>query len=563
MTEFTGTGTLLRLALRRDRVLLTSITAGFVLTVLASATATVGLYPDLASRVQAASAVNDIPALVALYGRVWDPTSLGALVIMKLAAFGAALLAVVAIMLVIRHTRADEEHGRLELVSAGVLGRRAALSAALTLTVGTMIVIGTLTALGQIAAGLPASGSWFFGAAWAATGSAFAAIAAIAAQVTVTARAASAAALAVLGLAYTLRAVGDTAGDTIEPGALSWLSPIGWGQQVRPYAGDRWWVLALPVLFAMLAAAAAYALAARRDLGAGLIPDRPGPRAAGPGLLSAGGLAWRLHRGTLLAWAVAYVVLGLAFGNIAASVGSMLESPQAQDFIRTLGGTDALADAFLATELSFIAIITAAYGISTIQRLRAEEEAGHAELLLATATSRTRWAAGHLTVAALGTSILMLLAGASAGTARALQTGDPAGILEITAAAVVYLPAIWVLVALVTLLDGVVPRLTRLGWGALDRGSAARRTRPPARRSASGDGPLTFRARAEAARSAHVLDISDRPACGDRVADRDGPVLPASPRPAARVTNAASTGGGRRTVAAPGSSRPSPTTTGR
>ncbi|HEX5772163.1 MAG TPA: ABC transporter permease, partial [Nocardioidaceae bacterium] len=99
-----GTSTLLRLALRRDRIMLPAWVAVFVLMAAFSASATVGLYPDPASRMRAAEAINGTPSLVALYGRIYDVTSLGAIAMIKMGGIGAALLAVVAYMLVVRHT---------------------------------------------------------------------------------------------------------------------------------------------------------------------------------------------------------------------------------------------------------------------------------------------------------------------------------------------------------------------------------------------------------------------------------------------------------------------------
>src|SRR3954451_6136114 len=195
-----GTGALVRLALRRDRVLIPIWVAVFSLMAVGSANATVALYHDPASLRSAVAGVNSTPALVALYGRIYDDTALGGIAMLKLSGFGAALLGVVAAMLVIRHTRADEEAGRSELLGAGVVGRHAALTAALIVTVGTMVSTGLLTALGLVGAGLPAAGSSACGLAWALTGCCFAAIAAVTAQLPNSARAATGLASALLGV---------------------------------------------------------------------------------------------------------------------------------------------------------------------------------------------------------------------------------------------------------------------------------------------------------------------------------------------------------------------------
>lgn len=467
MSELTGTWSLTRLALRRDRILLPAWSAVFVLFNVSAASATVGLYPYVGSRAEAASAINDIPSLVALYGRIYDPTSLGALATVKSTSLVAAMLAVFAIMLVVRHTRAEEENGRLELLGAAVVGRRAALTAALLVAAGTMVVIGVVTALGQTAVGLPAAGSWAFGLEMAGVGLCFAAVAAVAAQLTVSARAATGLALTVLAVAYVLRAVGDSSGDAAGPAFWSWLSPIGWGQQVRAYAGDRWAVLLLPVAFCALAVGAAYALASRRDLGAGLLPDRAGPAGASPRLSSPLGLAWRLQRGALLGWAVGYALLGLIMGNISADLGSVFDSPQAAELITRLGGTAALTDAYLALVLSVSAFVTGAYGVSTAMRLRGEEAGGRAEPMLAGAVSRTRWLASHVLVAVAGTTLLQTVIGVTAAASYSLQLGSWDRFGAVLGAALVWLPAVWVLAGLTVALFGLAPRVVALVWAAL------------------------------------------------------------------------------------------------
>jgi ABC-2 type transport system permease protein len=462
----TGTGQLVRLAFRRDRVMAPVWIAVFVLMAASTASATIGFYPTVQSRVQAAAAANGTTSLVALYGRVYDPTSLGELAMWKMGGLGAALVAVLAIVLVVRHTRAEEESGRLEMLGATVVGRYAALTAALLVVAGVSVALGLLTAVALVGTGLPAAGSLAFGLAWAGVGIAMGSVAAVSAQLTRSARAATGLATAILGAVYLLRAIGDTAGRG-GPHWLSWLSPIGWSQQFRPYAGSRWWVLLITLGFAAAVTAGAYALVARRDLDSGLLPDRPGPAVAAAGLRNPLALAWRLHRGSLLGWAAGFAVLGLALGNIAANVGEFITTPQAREMITRLGGQQGLTNAFLATELGFAGIIASAYGIQAALRLRAEEVALHAEPLLATPVGRIRWACSHLAMALGGVAVLLVVGGLGAGASWAVQSHDAGQFGPVLAGALVQVPAAWVLTAVVLVAFGLAPRLVAVGWAAL------------------------------------------------------------------------------------------------
>jgi polyether ionophore transport system permease protein len=463
---FVGTGALLRLALRRDRVVATTWILIFVLMAAGSAGAVEGLYPDHTSRVSAAAGINNTPAMVALYGRVYDPTSLGAVGLIKLVAFGAAFVALVCMFTVVRHTRSEEEAGRLELIGATVVGRYASLTAALLMSVGASLVLGVLTAFGLAGAGLPTSGAFAFGLSWAFVGIAFAAVGAVAAQVTSSARTARALGASVLAVAYLLRAVGDSTGEESETW-LSWVSPIGWGQQVRPFAGDQWWVLLYLAVFAVLVSAGAYALVSHRDHGAGLLADRPGPANAAVGLRTPLALAFRLQRGGLTGWLVATALGSLVLGSMASQVGNMLESPEAREFIAKLGGQSVLTDAFLSAEMGILGVVVSAYGISAALRLRSEEGAGRAEPLLAAHVSRLRFAASHLTVALVGTTALMLTVGVFAGLAHGLASDDMSQFGRLVGAASTQLPAVWVLTGIAVAVFGLAPRLVMAGWGAL------------------------------------------------------------------------------------------------
>lgn len=459
MSEFTGTWPLVRLALRRDRILLPAWILVFAGMAYSSAAATIGLYSDEKALRSAAEAVNSSAALVALYGPLYDPTSIGEISLFKMTAFGAAMAAVLMIFIVIRHTRADEESGRLELMAAGRLGRNAPLAAALLVVTGASLLLAVCSAGALIGNGLDAGGSFAFGFGWGLTGLAFGAVTAICAQITTGARAARGVALISLAVAYAIRAIADVTEGTW----LSWLSPIGWMQQIRAYAGDRWWVLLLPLALTAICLPVAFALRSRRDLGAGFIGDRPGPAQGGLGSVWA--LAWRLQRAVLFTWAIVFGLFGLLMGSLIDSASGFLNSEQAIEFLQKLGGAKALTDAFLGTELSFMGIIVAGYGISAAARLHSEETDGHLEVLLALPVQRIRWALSHIVIAAGGIVAILLTGGVALAIGAALTADDPPGFWSLIGAAIARVPAAWILAGVVVLLFGWLPRWVPLAWG--------------------------------------------------------------------------------------------------
>ncbi len=451
---FAGTGTLLRFALRRDRILLPAWVAGLAATVALSVTSTADLYPSVGSRAEAAETINATAALVALYGRIYDVTSLGALSLIKLTAFGAAVVGIVFAMLVVRHTRTDEEAGRLELLASGAVGRSAPLAAALLLAGVGSVALGTVTTACLFAVGMPVAGSAAFGLSWALAAAVFAAVGGVAAQLFASHRAATGMSLVVVGTSYLLRAVGDLSSGG--PGWPAWLSPVAWSQQVRPFAGDRWVVALVPLAATALLTTAAFALRSRRDLGAGLLADRPGPahgRLTGPTAL-----AWRVQRGAALAWLLGAVTMGAVLGSIAQDVTGLLDSAQMRSYLVALGGEQGLVDAFLAAEISILGTVIAAFGIVAALRLRAEEADGHAEPVLSADVGRTRLAAGHLAIAFAGVAVILVAASLAVGVAHAVDVSDASQVGRLAAAGAAHVPAAWVLIGLCAVLFGWLPR---------------------------------------------------------------------------------------------------------
>ncbi|MGH8791670.1 MAG: ABC transporter permease, partial [Stackebrandtia sp.] len=307
-----GTGTLIRFTLRRDRIRLLVWISAIVFFAVSFLPSFKELYPDAASR-QARAALMDSPAARAMSGPGFglDDYTFGAMIANEYLAMMALIIALMSVLLTVRYLRAEEETGRAELVRAAVVGRHAPMVSALTVVVGVNLTIAlVLTALMPASLdALPADSSFLYSMSLAAVGVVFAGVGAVASQITYSARGASGLGMAVAGAAYVLRAVGD-AGD----GNLSWATPIGWSQFTKSYVDDRWWPLGISLAVAVALTVLAVSLSVRRDVGAGLRQPRGGAADAPRWLSGPLGLAWRLQRGTLIAWACGLALFGMVYG---------------------------------------------------------------------------------------------------------------------------------------------------------------------------------------------------------------------------------------------------------
>lgn len=475
MTAITGTATLVRLALRRERVRLPIWVAAPALLVAFQAANIDSTYPAEEDRIAATRLLAANPGLRLLRGPAAN-SSLGALTVSDAFWILAVLAALMSVSVVVRHTRQDEESGRGEMIASSAVGRYAPLAAAVGVAVAADLALAGLTALGLVANGLPVAGSAATGLAIGASGIAFAGIAAVAVQLASSARTATALSLAALGAAYLLRGIGDALGHveadglTVTSAWPSWLSPLGWGQQVQAFEANIWWLLALPAAFATITGAIGVALAGRRDHGLGMFADRGGPAAAPRGLLSPWGLAWRLQRGVLLGWTVAMVVVGTVIGSLGQQIEELARNERFVELLTALGGAGVdLSDTFYAALLTLIGAIVAGFPLQAMLRANGEESAGRLEHVLATAVGRTRWIAGHIACAVVGTLVLLLLLGGVAGLSDGLTTGEPATrLITLSTAALVQAPAILVLTGAAIAAIAFLPRSAgALVWAGL------------------------------------------------------------------------------------------------
>ncbi|MEU1406362.1 ABC transporter permease [Streptomyces sp. NPDC005728] len=452
--QLAGTVTLLRFALRRDRVLIPVWVAVNALMVLSMPNTLKSLYGTAAERTDLVRQLETNASFRALIGPVFD-TSLGGLTAWRVGVYAGALAAVTSLLVVVRHTRDEEESGRQELVASGMVGRRASLTAALLAAGVANAVLGLLITAGLSAQG--ASGALSFGLGLAGVGMVFATTAAIVAQLTESARLARGLTAAVLGAAFVLRAAGDSATND-GSSVLTWLSPLGWLENQRSFADERWWVLLLFAGAVALQATVAYGLAGRRDLGMSFLPTRPGPPTGRLGTAAA--LAWRLQRGSVLGWSLGFFLAGVVYGGLTDGAADLVrDNDNARKIFERMGGRSGLTDAFLASMVGMLGLIAALYIVASVLRLHGEETSGRAEPVLACAVGRLRWAASHLTIAFGGAALIMLLAGAGFAVGYGKEVGPILG------ACLVQLPAVWLIGGVTVLLYGQAPRLAPAAWG--------------------------------------------------------------------------------------------------
>ena len=203
--------------------------------------------------------------------------------------------------------------------------------------------------------------------------------------------------------------------------------------------------------------AVAYALASHRDVGAGLLRPRPGSPTASALLVRPEGLALRLQRGVLAGWAAGLFLTGVSYGSIGRDIGDFIgDNEQLSDLLAQAGGD--LTDSYFSTTMLIMALIGTGFAIQATIRLRSEETSGLAEPVLATALSRTRWVGSHLVIALGGSAVLLGAAGLGTGVAYGISIGDAGAVPRLVGSALVYMPAMWVLVGVTVLLYGIVPR---------------------------------------------------------------------------------------------------------
>ena len=450
---------LLRLALRRDRIRLGVWISVLTLTMVYAPNAIKLAYPEEAQRLARVNLLKT-PAGMMLGGPMFGgkETDLGAMMANELMLTLIVAASIMSILTVIRHTRAEEESGAAELVLSSVVGRYARTTAALILVGGANAILAVTMTLAMSATGFAVADTAAMCLGVTGVSMVFGAVAAVTAQLWRQARTATGAAMAVLALAVLVRGIGDVINNS--GSALSWFSPIAWAQQMRPFVELRWWPLALLVVLALVLIALAAVLESRRQYDDGNIPST-GERPNAHPIKSVFGLHLTLQRGQTIGWSIGLFLSGLAFGSMTKSLLDAAEENELLARVLEAQGTDGV----YTTMTQFLAAAATAYVVAAVFRVYGDEESGLGEAVLAGAVSRWRWLLSAVAAALLGSTVLMFFAGLGNGLGAGITLGDPQTVWRLTLAGLAFVPAMAVLAGVAAL--AVALRHPWIGWLAV------------------------------------------------------------------------------------------------
>lgn len=462
---FEGTGTLIRFVLRRDRLRLPIWLASFIAISVIVALAFAGLYQTNAERLTIAETMQN-PAVIAMlgpgYGYGLENYPIGAITAHEMLLMTAIVVGLMNILLVIRHTRTDEEDGRIEMVRSLPVGRLSNLLSVLIVLTGANMLLAlllgvSLTILGIEGMGLV--GSLVYGSALGASGLIFAGVAAVCAQLSSNARTALGLSFTVLLMAYIIRAIGDLKSET-----LSWFSPLNWILRTEVYVNNYWWPILLTVSAALLLMGLALYLNSIRDLGSGFIVSRSGKGEASKALLSSFGLVFRLQRAGLIVWGMGLLAVGVIYGSLFGEIETYFEEIDLMQQMIILVEGFSLTEQFIPLLMSIIAILSTIPVLTSILKMKTEEKNDRLEHIISRAVSRNRLMGSYLAMSILTGFIMLTLSSIGLGVMGNIVMEENLSLGIYYGSAMIYFPAILMMIGIAVMLFGWIPKWTGLVW---------------------------------------------------------------------------------------------------
>jgi polyether ionophore transport system permease protein len=401
-------GALIQRAIRDARMLTVVFTYLFLVYSFIQPVGYRRVYTTAASRAEFARSFGTNPGLRLLYGEPHNVATVDGYTAWRVGGVLAIVAAVFGLLASVRALRGEEEAGRAELTLAGIVSRRTAYLCAMAAIGAAALILWAAEFAGFALAQLPIAGSAYLALATLSVIPVFAGVGAVASQLASTRRIALEIGGGAIALFFLLRVIADTVAGV---GWLRWLTPLGWAEEMRPFAGPRPVVLLLPIVASVLLLVLAERLGATRDVGSGLLPERGGGTSLRL-LSSPAAQALRSQRDSLIVWAGSFAVFAFILGVVSSSVASSGIPPGVDKQIAKLGaGSITSTSGYLALIFFFYVLGICLFVCAQLGSARREEADQQLETLLALPVGRTGWLTGRLLLAAAAAVVISLLSG--------------------------------------------------------------------------------------------------------------------------------------------------------
>ncbi|MBO0452869.1 ABC transporter permease [Candidatus Enterococcus murrayae] len=410
------------------------------------------------------------PAMISMVG----PTpiqsgadyTLGAMYAQEMLLFCGLFAMIISALHVVSHTRKEEELGLTELVRSFRVGRQANSLAVIT----EMVLINLL--LGAFIGGVMASfdvtaisteGAFLFGASIAAAGIIGGVLALVVSQIMATSTGATGSTLGLIGLLYIVRA-----GTDVSDADLSMFNPMGWTYLTYPFTENNWTPLLAALIFSIALTVAAFILEGHRDMGAGYLPEREGRATAKKSLLSVPGLIFKINKGVMIGWLIAFVVMGAAYGSIYGDMQVFLGGNELMKQMFTQSGVS-IEESFTGTIMMVMIGLVSILPIVVVNKLFSEETRMHLSQLYATKVTRGQlyWTTVSLAILAGVIGVGLASAGLGGTAIAAMKNKSTMDLLDFLAAGYNFLPSVLFYIGLAALALGWLPKFGKVIYAYL------------------------------------------------------------------------------------------------
>lgn len=404
------------------------------------------------------------PAMIAIVGPVYGEAdyTLGAAYANYMLVFSVMIAGIMNIFLVNRHTRQDEELGRLEVVRSLPVGRLASPLAVIAVAILANMVLTILTFIGLVAIrgeGMSTVGCLVFASSLGVIGMFFAASTLLFCQLTGNNRTAMGMSFFFMLFLYVLRALGDVGNEV-----LSLISPLGLILRTENFVYDYFWPIIVLKIITIIVILIALYINSKRDLGSGVFAERAGRRHAGPLLRGPLSLALKLLKTSIIIWAFTIFLLAAMYGSVFGDLEGYIQSSEMLKAIFDQSNGASFTEQFTVLLIAIMSLIGSIPILNFILRLSTEEKSGMMENVLTKATSRNAQMASYLSIAIVNSVLYQIISAYGFWIVGSAVMPNITPLKDFVIAALLYLPAIWVLIGLSCLLIGLVPKLTSLAY---------------------------------------------------------------------------------------------------